>query len=190
MATKEEDKKRDVTLVPIARRHTLLNDITSLLKGHELSVEAEVIGHKFLLTTLSSDEEMWSDGLMQNNSTAQTISSYRKARLAASIKSIDNVPVSEMFELTEEFNKEEKILYSDPQYGKRAWQMSQLYIWLGELPMNVIDELAIKYQEMNKTRREAIEGIGNLSKRTPGGESKDMSSPEKESSSATQTSAE
>ena len=71
-------------------------------------------------------------------------------------------------------------------YGKRTWEMNQLYIWLGELPMGIIDQLGIEYQAISRQRRESLDNLKNSSAGIPGGTSKDMSSPEKESSPVTQ----
>jgi len=183
---KEKDEGIVLTSLPIAKRHAALLDIQKQLAGHELEATAEVAGHKFHMTTINSDEEMWADGFMQTDSTPQAISSYRKSRLAAAIKSIDGVPVEELFDFPDGMDEDTKKQFTMSRYGQRTWQMNQLYVWLGELGMPVIDDLAAEYQKISRQRKESIDGLKNSSTGIPGGESKDTSSPEKESSSTTQ----
>lgn len=188
MANEKKEEKDEVVLtsIPIAKRHSLLLDIQKQLGGHELSTTTEVAGHKYTMTTINSDEEMWADGLMQTDSTPQAVSSFRKSRLASAIKTIDNVKVEEMFEFPDGMNEDLKRDFSASRYGKRTWQMNQLYVWLGELPMAVIDALAIEYQKISRKRKDSLDELKNSLTGIPGGESKDLSSPEKESSSQTQ----
>lgn len=191
MANEEKKEKQDLpvlTTIPIAKRHTLLLDIQKQINGHELDTTAEVAGHKFYMTTINSDEEMWSDGLMQTDSTPQAVSSFRKSRLACAIKAIDDVKVEDMFDYPDDLSEAVRQQFESSKYGKRTWEMQQLYVWLGELPMSVIDDLAIEYQKISRKRKETLDELKNSSTRTSGGTSKDMSSPEKEFSSQTQQS--
>lgn len=183
---KEKDEGIVLTSLPIAKRHAALLDIQKQLQGHELETTVEVAGHKFHMTTINSDEEMWADGFMQTDSTPQAVSSYRKSRLAASIKSIDNIPITEMFEFPEDMDEDTKRQFTMSRYGERTWQMNQLYVWLGELGMPIIDQLATEYQKISRQRKESLDNLKNSSAGIPGGESKDTSSPEKESSLVTQ----
>jgi len=189
MANEEKKKEKDVTVltsIPIAKRHALLQDIQKQLNGHELDATVEVAGFKFYMTTIDSDEEMWADGLMQTDSTPQAISSYRKGRVAAAVKSINEVPVEEMFGFPDDMDEDVRKQFEISRYGRRTWQMNQLYVWLGELPMAVVDALAVEYQNISRQRKESLDKIKNSSTMTSGGTSKDMSSPEKESSSQVQ----
>lgn len=183
---KEEQDGLVLTQIPIAKRHSLLLDIQKQINGHELDVTAEVAGHKFYMTTINSDEEMWSDGLMQTDSTPQAVSSFRKSRLAAAIKAIDDVKIEDMFEFPEDMDEALKRQFDASRYGRRTWQMQQLYVWLGELPMAVIDDLASEYQKISRKRKESLDELKNSSTGISGGASKDTSSPEKESSSQAQ----
>lgn len=187
---KDEDKNQDgivLSSIPIAKRHTLLQDIQKQINGHELETTVEVAGHKYHMTTINSDEEMWSDGLMQTDSTPQAVSSYRKSRLAAAIKHIDDIKIEDMFEFPDDMSEVGKEQFTMSWYGQRTWQMQQMYVWLGELPMPVIDNLAIEYQKISRQRKESLDQLKKSSTGTSGGESKDTSSPEKESSSVTPT---
>lgn len=188
MANEEKKESQDlpVVTIPQAKRHALLVDIQNQLHGHEMNKVVEVAGHKFYMTTINSDEEMWADGFMQTDSTAQAVSSFRKSRLAAAIKAIDDIKVEDMFDYPDNMEAAVKAQYEASWYGKRTWQMNQLYVWLGELPMPMIDELAVEYQSLSRSRKESIDSLKKSSTKTSGGESKDTSSPEKESSSQAQ----
>jgi len=185
MANEEKDKKSDpapMSDLPKAKYHSVLNDINKQLGGQELTITADVAGHTFFMSTLTADEEMWADGIMQVNSPAQAVSSFRMSRLAAAIKQIDGVSVPDLFQFPDEMNEERKREYRSSKYSKRTWEMGQVYMWLGELPMAVIDDLAQKYQEISKKRKESLDQIKNSSARTSGGKSKATSSPVRESS--------
>lgn len=184
MASDERNDKGDS--IPLAKRHSILQDITKQMTGFELDTTVEVSGHRYYMTTLNSEEEMWADGIMQINSPAQAVSSFRLSRLAASIKKIDDVPVSDMFDFPEKMDEDTKTQYSSSNYGRRTWQMGQLYLWLSELPMPIVDEIAEGYQKISKKRKESLGELKNSFARTSGGESKDSSSPVKESSQAVQ----
>jgi len=183
---KKDDQNLPVITIPQAKRHATLLDIQKQLRGHEMSKTVEVAGHKFFMTTINSDEEMWADGFMQTDSTPQAVSSFRKSRLAAAIKAIGDIKVEDMFAYPDDMTEAVKAQYEASWYGKRTWQMNQLYVWLGELPMPVIDELAIEYQALSRSRKESLDNLKKSSTKTSGGESKDTSSPEKESSSQAQ----
>jgi hypothetical protein len=91
-----------------------------------------------------------------------------------------------MFDYPDDMEDAVKAQYEASWYGKRTWQMNQLYVWLGELPMPLIDELAVEYQGLSRKRKESLDSLKKPSTKTSGGESKDTSSPEKESSSQVQ----
>ncbi len=184
MAT--EEKKDDtpslIDSLPKAKRHAVLQDITKQLKGHEVSEVFTVGGKDYLMTTIDADEELWCDGITQITSPAQALSSYRISRVCASIKSIDEVSVKELFDFPDDMSAALKKEYSVTHYGSRTWEMSQLMIWLGELPNHLVVELANHYTELNKRRKDSWDALKNSSAKTLGGKSKATSSPEKGSS--------
>jgi hypothetical protein len=140
------------------------------------------------MSTLTQDEELWADGIMQINSSAQAVTTYRISRVAASIKSIDGVSARELFEYPDDMDQAEKKEFEASKYGKRTWEMSQLLIWLGDQPTPLVDHLAEFFSSLNKRRNSSLDELKNSSSETLGGKSEATSSPEKEVSPAAQTS--
>jgi len=187
MATEEKkDNYQPVIKLPIAKRHAVLQDISKQLAGHQLTETCEYAGHKFLMSTLTQDEELWADGIMQVNSSAQAVTTYRLSRVAASIKAIDGHEVSKLFDYPEDMDEADKKEYEASKYGKRTWEMSQTLIWLGDQPTPLVDYLAEFYSSLNKRRTTSLDELKKSSSETHGGSSKATSSPEKGVSPAAQ----
>ncbi|MCK5612106.1 hypothetical protein KAR91_60100 [Candidatus Pacearchaeota archaeon] len=185
----EKEKDSDfqpIIKLPIAKRHSVLQDITKQLAGHQLEEICDYGDYKFLMSTLIQDEELWADGIMQVNSSAQAVTTYRLSRVAASIKAINGNKIEGLFEFPDNMNKVDQQEFEASKYGKRTWEMSQMLIWLGDQPTPLIDHLAGFFSDLNKRRNKSLDKLKNSSSEIPGGKSKATSSPEKELSPATQ----
>jgi hypothetical protein len=182
-----EEEKDSVVQVPIAKRHKLLLDIQSQLNSKEADDIFEVDGHKYFMTTLTADEEVWADGYCNMNSQISAYSSMRIPRLSASIKQIDGEKVEALFDFSDDTDKAEKEFHSSSQIRKRFWIMNQMMLMLGDMPGKFIVELWTKYSELTERRDKGWDELKKSLARTPGGKSKDTSLPEKGSSQVTQT---
>ena len=183
---KDKDEFQPIVKLPIAKRHLVLQDITKQLAGHQIEDICEYGDHKFLMSTLTQDEELWADGIMQVNSSAQAVTTYRLSRTAASIKAIDGNKAEDLFDYPDSMDKADKQEFEASKYGKRTWEMSQMLIWLGDQPTPLVDHLAEFYSSLNKRRNKSLDKLKNSSSETPGGKSKATYSPEKDVSPAAQ----
>ena len=181
------ENKTEVVVIPTAIRHKVLEDISTQLHSTEVSDIFDIAGHKYEMSTLTSDEDVWSDSYTNLTSQMSAITSMKVPRLSASIKSIDGIKVDELFKFSEEADKADKEYHSQSQYRKRYWVMNQMLIWLGDKPKVLVNDLWTHYSELVDRRDKAWEELKKSSARIPGGESKVSSSPVKESSPATQT---
>ncbi len=179
------EKKKAVVI-----RNQLLRDIQSQLQDKEANETVEVDGHKYYMTTLNADEESWADTHSDFASEVSAYTSLRRPRLSAAIKKIDGKNVEDLFEYGDGMEDTEKELYKESKYRKRKWIMTQMMLVLGETPNKFVVELWEHYTELIKRRDKGWDELKKSSARTHGGESKDTSSQEKESSSVTPTSPE
>jgi len=190
MADKTPEKtehKTEVVIIPTAIRHKVLEDISTQLHNVEISDLFEIAGHKYEMSVLTSDEEVWADSYTNLTSQMSAITSMKIPRLSASIKSIDGVKVDDLFKFSDDANKADTEYHSQSQYRKRYWVMNQMLIWLGDKPKSLANDLWIHYGKLIERRDAAWEELKKSSARIPGGESKVSSSPVKESSPAIQT---
>ena len=176
------------TGIVTAKRHQILQDITTQIKGTEVSDICDIAGHKYLMTTITADEEVWADGYTSANSPMAAVTSMKMPVLAASIKSIDGVVVSDLFTFPDSMPEAEQQFNSQDAWHKRYWLMTQLLLWLGDKPDMLISELWKFYIKLRERRENSWDELKKSLARIPGGESKASSSPEKGSSPATQTS--
>lgn len=184
---KEKKEEKEIIKIPVAKRHRVLQDISNQMKGVSMSDTFEVLGHKFYMTTLNADEEVWADGFTNLQTQMSAITSIRVPKLAASIKAIDDVSVEELFDFSEDTTEFDKEYHSESQYRKRYWVMQQMLLWLGDQPNDLVIELWRNYTNgLIKRKNDAFEELKNSSAGIPGGNSKATSSPEKESSQAVQ----
>lgn len=169
MADKNEVKKTEIVKIPVAKRHKILDDITAQITGTEKSGVMELIGHKFFMTTINADEEVWADSHTNTSSPMAVLTSIKAPKLAAAIKSIDGVKIDDMFEFSDESSQEDKNYHMQSQYRKRYWEMTQLLLWLCDRPDNVINDLYKFYLDLSKQRDESWDELKKSSARTPGG---------------------
>lgn len=137
------------------KRHKILDDIQTQLAGNEVSDTFKVAGHEFFMTTLTTDEDTWCAKFATDDIVSSSIS-LRPVRVAASIKKIDGVPVSELFEPTAE---QRDALTSKPL--ERYFQMRAALAWLSEMQSSIVDELFMKYQVLVRRRDESWGKIKN-----------------------------
>ena len=190
MAEEEKEDAQEIIKIPVAKKSKLLLDIEKQLNGTDLDTTAEIVGHKYYMTTITADEGVWADAFCNMASEVSAYSSIRIPRLAAAIKKIDNKDINELFDFPDDIDKNTKEFHTSSKYRKRYWIMQQMLVTLGEMPDKFIVELWSEYSSMVARRDKSWNDLKKSSKKTPGGNSNHTSSPEKESSSATQTSAE
>jgi len=183
MADNEEVKKIGIS---VANRHQILEDIATQTRGAEISTVATVAGHKYLLHTLSADEEVWADGYVSSNSAMAAITSMKLPTLAASIRAIDDITVDKLFDFSNQNSNE--AFHTQSSWHRHYWEMSQMLLWLGDRPNPLIIELWKEYVALTERRDKSWDELKKSCAGTPYGESKVTCSPEKVSSPVTQTS--
>jgi hypothetical protein len=190
MADKEKKDENRLTFakLAVANRHKVLSDIETQTRGTEITDVFEVAGHRYLMSTLTADEETWADSYTNATNPVVIISSMKLPALAASIRAIDDVKIDELFTFPEDITEFDKQFHSQDQYHKRYWLMSQMLLWLGPKPQLMINELWRHYVTLIDRRDKSWDELKKSFARIPGGESKASSLPERESSPATQTS--
>jgi len=184
----ETKKDPDVIKTSPAKRHKLLADIASQLKDKESSDVFEIDNHKYLISTLTADEEVWADTYCNMASSVSAYTSIKVPRLSAAVKQIDGIDVDKLFEFPDDMDEANKKFHTSSQYRRRYWVMNQMMLMLGDLPNKFVNDLWSKYQELVDRRDKVWSELKNSSTRIPGGESKDTSLPEKGSSQVTQMS--
>ena len=185
---KKDENKLIFAKVAVATRHKVLADIETQTRGTEISDVIEVAGHKYLMSTLTADEEIWADSYTNASNPVVIITSMKIPILSASIKAIDDVKIEELFEFPKDIVEFDKQFHSQSQFHKRYWLMSQMMLWLGPRPPSMISELWKFYVGLVERRDKSWDELKKSFARIPGGESKASSLPERESSPATQTS--
>jgi hypothetical protein len=178
-----ESKKPNIS---VAKRHQVLEDITTQIKGVEISDSITVAGHKYLLRTLNSDEEVWADGYISSSSAMAAVTSMKLPTLAAAIRAIDGIKSEDMFEFSENMKENDKAYHGQSTWHLHYWQMSQMLLWLGGQDNSLIIELWKFYIGLTERRDTSWEELKKSCARIPGGDSKVTSSPERESSRAIQ----
>ena len=142
-------EERDKVIISVAKRHAVLRDIAQQLEGHQLQIVAEIAGHSYTLTTLNSEEEWWADSVMQTNNPKVLVASFIIARIAASIKAIDGIPISELFDYPDNMDVEVKALHQLTKSAKRQWELDQMLAWLGEQPKSLISDIGEEYKKLS-----------------------------------------
>ena len=84
-------------------------------------------------------------------------------QLSYALVSINNIPMSELFEATSteelaEFNQDPK-----------AWRIQTIARWLINRPTNIVETLWLEYLKLKDRFGKAMQDVENLSKRTPSG---------------------
>jgi len=145
-----------------AKLHSKLEILrTELAKGF-IDKSVTVRGHKFLLHTLNEDEETWADTFIRMATPAALISSRKAPRLAAAIKSFDDVPIESLFEFPDSMSAETKKSLNDNEISKKFWYRDQMLYFLsedGNRPF--IEELYGELSKLEKERDEALKALPN-----------------------------
>jgi hypothetical protein len=167
-----------------AKRHRILETIRKELAVGFLEKTVDIGEHKFHLRTLNEDDEVWADQFIRAITASSLISSRRAPRLAAAIKSIDGIPLEELFQYPDEMDKLVKVEMDNNKVAKKYWLYGQMLQFLTEDSIRVfIAQLFEAFEKLEEERGEALNNVPLFSKKTPSGELKDSSLPEKESSS-------
>lgn len=141
-----------------ARRHPALQQFFEEVRKGFIEIEATVAGFKFVLRTLNDDEESWSDGFIRPASPIAYVSSRKDPRLACAVKSVNGIPLDQLFTLDDSATQEEKDRLKDP-VAKMVWLRLQMMLFLAqEVPPPVTDFLYKKYEELTKQREQALSG--------------------------------
>ena len=145
-----------------AKRHTALESLRKDLAKGMLEDTVVVNGHKFKLATLNEDEETWADTFMRTNTTASIMSSKKAPKLAAAIRALDDVPVSELFNYPDDMPKDMKDNIDANPVIKREWIRDQMLMFLAEDGIRpFINDLYEAFQTLNDKRMEAIKEVPN-----------------------------
>jgi len=182
------DKENKKSSVSVAKRHQILEDIATQTKGVEISETVTMAGHKYLLRTLNADEEVWADGYISSSSPMAAMTSMKLPTLAAAIRAIDDVSIDKLFEFPDNDREANEMFHTQSSWHKRYWEMQQMLLWLGDRPQPLVIELYKAYVALTDRRDVSWDELKKSSARIPGGVSKVTSSPERESSRATQMS--
>jgi hypothetical protein len=171
-----KEAKKQRTVMPKAKRHDVLDALAAELRGCNTTKEFEIAGHKYGLRTLTPREEGLADGYVTGANFYQTGRNRRGPYVAAALDSIDGVSIKELFQRPDDEEETmEALLDSDVDFEDN-WRIGEVLRWLvANVPPAVLSELWQCYQELERQRNEALEGIGPLSTRDLTGESSLMS---------------
>lgn len=115
-------------------------------------------GKKWTIRTPTPDEEAWADRYIQPDSALSYIATQRISRLAVGIKSIDDVPLADLYSYPDDMTAEvRKTLDGDPD-RKRYWLYSQLMASLAaDVPPPIIKKLWEKYDALMSRQSKALD---------------------------------
>jgi len=145
-----------------AKRHAILKTLsTDLAKGF-IEDTVKVGGHTFKIATLNEDEESWSDTFIRTSSPASIYSSRKAPRLAAAIKSIDEIPVAELFTYPEDMKPDVRERLNENPIQKQFWLRNEMLLFLCEEGNRTwINELYETLSKLDDKRDEATKQIKN-----------------------------
>jgi len=161
------------TKVPEAELDDILGVIETELQGCHRLGDVTVYGHKYTLRTLDPADRSW---VMQfvdgtNGDAVKMADDFIAPACACALTHIDDKPVSALFRLPELGPKPTadeleyyKLLESEPLLLDN-WRRRQVLKWLlrpGKHPQ-LLDQLYVKYGELNKEREVALGQLGPLS---------------------------
>lgn len=143
-----------------AKKHPVLQALKQELAKGFIEDEFTISNHKFKLHTLNEDEETWSDSFVRPVSLTAAISSRKAPRLACSISALDGVPVDQLFQYPDDMKEDERKAMDENAVAKRYWVRDQMLYFLAEESFRpFINELAEKFNELEKRREEALKAI-------------------------------
>ena len=143
----------------------ILLDLQDELSGELLSEIVEVRGRKFEMRLLNDAEHGWVYGLVNFRSDLKLALEARRSTLAAGIRSIDGVSLEDMYlsdwEALDE--KEQKEMIAD--HGSLAFCFANFFLegFLKKVPSSFINDLHMKWQELESRRVEAQGELKNSS---------------------------
>jgi hypothetical protein len=141
-----------------AKRHKLLADFTEEIRVGFIEDTFEVRGHQWLIRTPTEDEVTWADRFIQSSSPIAFVSSRRAPKLAVSIKAMDGVGVTDLFQYPSDMDEDVKAELERNRAQKQYWIYSQLMAYLIEsVPSPVVEQLYAKYEELIKRQYKALE---------------------------------
>lgn len=142
----------------------LLDLIDDELSGIPHRSSTEIGGHKYELELLNRGDESFAKSLLPPDNLAQVLADQATPILAVALRSIDDVPVEELFtKITPEELKE----LGDDADSRRRHMCGQIIGWLNKKPSVFTQQMYILYLDMKSKAREALEALGPLSKTTP-----------------------
>lgn len=170
-----QPKTTDWTNLPDAEEHPLVKDIETQMTGAQIRDVTTICGRKYELETLWSHEESWADAYVGGVNFYQTGRNRRLPYIAASLRSIDGVPVEQLFKLPTSMSADLKEQFDAKPELVVAWRREQILARLvGKKPWlqpPVLAELWEFYQELEQRRSVVLEKIGPLSTRAGDGAS-------------------
>ena len=116
------------------KRHQIIDDISKQMSGLQLSDTFPIAGRKYLMSTLTLEEEQWVDSYiaMYGRQFGLEYSALRPlAVISAALKEIDGVPVDQLFEFPKEITDDLKQWTVNGQ-TMRSWYMNQVAYWLSD----------------------------------------------------------
>lgn len=145
-----------------AKRHSVLENLRKDLALGVLETEITIKGYKFKVSTLNEDEETWADTYIRTSSPASMFTSRRAPRLAAAIRSINDVPVEDLFSYPEDMPKNVKDTLNENPINKRFWVRDQVLMFLVEEGNRVfITSLYEALSKLDDQREEAGKELPN-----------------------------
>lgn len=145
-----------------AKRSKALDLLKQDLTKGFIESEVSVFGHKFVLRTLTEDDEVWADSYVRISSPVAILSSQKAPQLAAAIKSMDGIPTESLFEYPDDMEKARKEELDSNPVLKRYWIYTQMLYFLsedGNRPF--ISKLHAEYDKLTSQRNEALNKIPN-----------------------------
>ena len=151
-----------------AKRHPLLNDLSTELRGFRIAETFEVVGHKYRLQLLAPSEMDWViEKATSGANLVEMANLMSRPLIAAALLEIDNIPVAQLFQLPDDLPKEARQALEADSKVLAEWRREQIFAYLGEdVDVEVIKELGKHYTELEDRKRKQIGEIRNLSKGT------------------------
>lgn len=136
------------------KKHPLL---ASLIAGDLPEETVEVLGHTYVLKLLKPEGEDWASAHTEGSGLTAALMNIRKPTLAASLQSVDGIPVETLFQPGDEMDaKLKEALMNDAKFI-RSWRREQIFEFLREDADNfLVDELYNVYSKMSRKHREAL----------------------------------
>ena len=143
-----------------AKRSSVMDNLFKELRRGFLEKEVECYGHKFVLRTPTEDDSVWIDGFIRISTPAAMISSERAPSLAAAIKSMDGIPLDQLFLYPDDMSETVRKGMEANEMSKRYWLYSQMmYFFIEDTNRPFVDALWAHYRQLLNERDEAINSI-------------------------------